>query len=173
MKRHPACSKLVAVSTSAMLLIALGTTAVVAANSEVYIVNLKNGNSFLSKYKPIEAGFDASKVLIMTDVGNTVAIAKDDIAAVLNDSENRGFGTVLDTSTVLIGYTANDAPDLNDPDTAASAAQYQAQQQQFAPAPVYNSPLVGEPNSGGGIPVSFATSGAIPTSPVQGAVPPN
>lgn len=161
---------------SAMILAAALSLVAVPAVAEVYIVNLTNGNQFLSKYKPIEASYDSEMLLIMTDVGNTIAVAKDSVAEVINDSEHRGFGTVLDTATVMIGYTANDAPDLSDPDTMQA---YQAQmaqerfQSQFAPAPVYNTPLVAQPNQGGGIPVSFATSGAVPMSPVQGAVPPN
>lgn len=155
----------------AVLSLALLTVAP-PVGAEAYIVTLENGNVFLSKYKPIPAAHDPSMLLIMTDVGNTIAIDEDSVASIVNDAEHRGFGTVLDTTTVLIGFTANDAPDINDPDTAAALAN-QAAQPQFAPPPVFTSPLVAEPNQGGGIPVSFATSGLVPTSPAQGAVPPN
>jgi hypothetical protein len=80
------------------------------ALAQAYKVTLKNGNSFVSKYEPEDATYDASRVVIVTDVGNRIALAKDDVADISVDIENRGFGRVLDNTTIVVGLSANDAP---------------------------------------------------------------
>ena len=165
---------------AACLVIAL---VAVPAAAEVYIVTLTNGNTFLSKYKPREATYDTSKLLIMTEVGNIIAIDKEFIAEVASDTENRGLGLVIDTSTIMIGYSLNDAP-IPGEEGEGGQGQFQfpggVPGQAFPggafpgfsqPAPM-SAPLVGEPNGGGGIPVSFVTGGLVPTSPPAGYAPP-
>ena len=158
--------------------LAIGLIAAPAA-AEVYIVTLNNGNTFLSKYKPREATYDTSKLLIMTEVGNIVALDKSLVSEIKSDLENRGLGLLIDTSTIMIGYTANDAPipgeegELGEGDFPPGG--FPGQGGGFPgfsqPAPM-NTPLVAEPNSGGGIPVSFVTGGLMPTSAPAGAIPP-
>jgi len=154
----------------------------VPAAADVFVVTLNNGNTFISKYKPREATYDTSKLLIMTDVGNIIALSKSDVAEVTNDTESRGFGVVIDTSTIMIGYTANDAPipgEEGEGDGQQFPGGFPAQGFQGGafpgfsqPAAPYSAPLIGEPNAGGGIPVSFATSGYVPTGPPAGYSPP-
>ncbi|MEM8960399.1 MAG: hypothetical protein AAGD38_02875 [Acidobacteriota bacterium] len=84
----------------------LTTSAVSAA---VFTVTLENGSSFDTRYRPVEAEWDASFMLIMTDQGNLIALQKDEVADVTSDFEAQGFGFQLDTSTVMLGYTANNA----------------------------------------------------------------
>jgi hypothetical protein len=95
---------------AAIAVAALLATSAAPAAAQAYKVTLKNGNTFLSKYEPHDATYDASKVVITTEVGNRIALAKDDIAEVVADIENRGFGRIIDHTTILVGVTANDAP---------------------------------------------------------------
>ncbi len=171
--------KLVTVSLALSLLVLVASS----ASATAYIVVLKNGNTMISKYKPIDAPYNSSKSLIMTEAGNVISLSKDDIEEVIADVENRGFGVIIDTTTILVGYSANDAPNqedlLNvfDPNSVQQQLQlYQLQQLTtggggggggLGGAPAFNSPLIGEPNSGGGLPVNLIGSPAIPTSPVQ------
>jgi hypothetical protein len=102
-------------STAGVILAASAATgllmaAAVPADAQAYKVTLKNGNTFISKYEPEDATYDPSKMVIITDVGNRIALAKDDVVAVVLDIENRGFGIMLDTTTIMVGFTANDAP---------------------------------------------------------------
>jgi hypothetical protein len=99
-------------SLLALLLLAL------PASAEVYYVTLQNGSVLETKYQPQEASWDDSVVLLMTEVGNWIGVAKNEIASVRSDAENRGFGKVIGTNTVLLGWAANDAADPN----AAAAA---------------------------------------------------
>lgn len=146
--------------------VVIGLLAVPAA-AEVYIVTLTNGNTFLSKYKPREAAYDTSKLLIMTDVGNIIALDKQFVAEIASDTESRGFGVVIDTATIMIGYTMNDAPLPGEEGEAGQLPQGAFPGQGafggFAPPPLTNQ-LIAEPNSGGGIPVSFITGGVAPIS---------
>ena len=135
-----------------------------SASAEAYRITLNNGNEFVSMYPPVPAPFDDSMKMVMTSVGNVIAIAESDIASVELDEEVKGYGRRINTATIEVGWAANDAMTPEQLQAAADAAAQSGQQ--FAPVrqPVFNSPLVGEPNSGGGIPLSFANSGSIPMS---------
>lgn len=87
------------------LLVALPAVAV----AEVFTITLANGNSFTSRYRPKTAGWDADKALLLTDQGNWISLAKTDIASVVVETEVRGFGKVIDTTTISLGVTPNDA----------------------------------------------------------------
>ena len=99
---------------AAALTLVLLLVASAPASATAYIVVLKNGNTMVSKYKPIDAPYNSSKSLIMTEAGNIVSLSKDDIEEIIADVENRGFGIVIDTTTILVGYSANDAPNQED-----------------------------------------------------------
>lgn len=84
------------------------------ATAAVFFVDLANGNTLESRYRPMVAGWDDSKVILVTSVGNRITLYKDDIAGVRVDTEMRGFGTVIDTTTIALGRGPNDAPPPND-----------------------------------------------------------
>ncbi len=164
------------VSTVLLLLAAGFVLAIMAtpATAAGYRILLHNGNEFVSKYQPVEAHFDPNIVLIMTDVGNIISLSRDDVSEITHDLEVRGFGRVIDTTTIEVGWSPNDAPvegaegaegELQPGQMMGGAAMQQMMLEQLnAPPPVFNNPLVGEPNSGGGIPVGMATSGYVPIS---------
>ena len=99
------------VASLAFLLVAL------PAAAEVYTVTLTNGTEFETRAHPTIAGWDDEVVLLLTDVGNWIGIAKSDIVSVIADTERDGFGKVIDVHTVALGWAPNDAP-VEDPDAA-------------------------------------------------------
>lgn len=127
-------------------------------DAEAYRVRLHNGNEFISKYEPKDADFDPNILLIMTEHGNIVALSKDDIAETIADLELRGFGHVIDTTTIEVGWSPNDAPE-----PGAEGAEGAAPAAAPAPAPFSVQQFV-EPNSVGGLPLSFTQ---VTTPPLQ------
>lgn len=105
------------------ILTALMLLAVAPAMSSIFKVQLKNGNSFESRYQPKVAEWDENKVVLLTDVGNRISLHKDDIASITVDTQAKGFGTVIDTTTIVLGWAPNDAPTESDP---SGDAQFQA-----------------------------------------------
>jgi hypothetical protein len=95
---------------AALAVVALCAASAGPAAAQAYKVTLKNGNTFLAKYEPEDATYDSSKLLLTTEVGNRIALAKDDVADIVADVENRGFGRIIDHTTILVGVSANDAP---------------------------------------------------------------
>mgnify|MGYP007073203895 CR=1 FL=1 len=89
---------------SALVLVAL------PALAETYTVELANGTSFESRYRPKEVAWDETKVLLLTDVGNWIALERSEILSVTTDTETQGFGKVIDVHTIALGWAPNDAP---------------------------------------------------------------
>ena len=83
---------------------------VTTATAVVYTVHLKNGNSFDTRYKPRVAGWDPNTIMFTTDVGNKITMLKDDVVDISSDTEAQGFGRVIDTTTIVLGYAPNDKP---------------------------------------------------------------
>ena len=133
-----------------LLLIGIPLVATAPLDALEYEIRLHNGNVFHTRYEPVEAPFDASRLLFMTTFGNPVTIAKDKVAEVISLTDASGFGKRLDATTVLIGLAPNDNPTPEE--EAALAAQGAGQLE--APSP-YSAPLTSEPEATGGIPLHF------------------
>lgn len=161
------------------MLLAVSLTASPAA-AELYYVTLNNGSVLESRYQPQQSSWDGDMVLLMTDVGNWVGISRDEIESVRSESENRGYGLVIDTTTILLGWSPNDAVDPNaEPvegqaaGTAGSAAanrtaaalegMYEQRRQEES----YSIPQFVEPGSTKGIPSRFVGSPTSPAPPVS------
>jgi hypothetical protein len=78
--------------------------------AEIFHVELADGHVFDTRYKPEEASWDSNVVLLLTDTGNWIALPKADIAGITTETEAKGFGQVVDTTTIVLGWAANDAP---------------------------------------------------------------
>jgi hypothetical protein len=91
------------------LCLALALTTSWAAGAATYVVTLKSGATFETRYKPKQASWDSNKVLVYSDVGNWVSLSRADIDSVRNTLQNKGFGHVLNTTTVELGSAPNDA----------------------------------------------------------------
>ncbi len=161
--------------TTRVAMFLLGALALVAAlplAAEYHTIKLKNGNEFDSLYRPRLASEGGDKVLVATETGNWISLPIDGIEAVISHIEARGFGKVINTTTILIGTAPNDAEVPGDEtealDPATRLLNYlEAQQpQQATPFSVQQ---FAEPNSGsGGIPLGFTNT---TTPPLSGAGP--
>ena len=88
-----------------LVLAMVGTTAYAA----IFTVTLSNGTSFETRYRPVQSEWDENMVMIMTDKGNWIALAKSEVVGVESQAEAKGYGYQLNTSTFFLGWTPNDA----------------------------------------------------------------
>lgn len=164
------------VATLSVLLLAVGMAALLApaAEATVYTVTMKNGTTFDTRYQPEEASWDPDKVVVMTEFGNRVALPAAEIESVAVDSESRGFGHQLNSTTMALGWAPNDALDLNSEEGKAALAADAAAQAAAANAPqVYNQQQFVEPGQLSGLPVWMTGVNAVPqVQPNQPTTPP-
>ncbi|MEM7051381.1 MAG: hypothetical protein AAF604_17055 [Acidobacteriota bacterium] len=151
-------------SITRRILLALALLALVAglfalpAAAETFTIELHNGEVMFSKYRPQESSWSSEEVLLLTDQGNWVGFPKADIKSVVAETEARGFGRVIDTTTVVLGWAANDAP-LEEDESQYSAVERLQQllggQEQDYSVPQFVSPSqAGQ----GGIPATGITT---------------
>jgi len=74
--------------------------------AETFTVTLDNGNTLLTRYKP-QLSPDGATAYLLTDMGNWVSYDKAAIVSVISDLESRGFGKVIDTTTISLGIAPN------------------------------------------------------------------
>ena len=79
--------------------------------AETYLITLQNGSTIQSRYQPQESSWDAGMVLFMTETGNWIGMKKADIVSVEQENNLRGFGFVINPTTVALGWAPNDAAD--------------------------------------------------------------
>lgn len=89
------------------------------AVAESYTLQLVSGATMLTRHRPQEASWDRNMILVLTDVGNWIAVERGEVASIVSDLNNRGFAKRIDASTVVLGWSANDY----DETTAAASAQ--------------------------------------------------
>ena len=87
------------------------------ALAETYTVSLRSGSTMLTRYQPQEASWDKDMILVLSEVGNWVALQRQDITGITSDTNNRGFGKRINATTVVLGWSANDLEE----DAAAGA----------------------------------------------------
>ena len=134
--------------------VAVLTTLVLAAlpaAAELYSVKLVGGTSFLTRYEPEPASWDPETIVFLSDVGNWVALPKADVESVTAQSEGRGFGRRINVTTLVIGWTANDAP-LPDEEGGGTPAIPSAFEQ-FLNRSYDQQQFIEPGEAGGGIPV--------------------
>jgi hypothetical protein len=168
--RHPMLRRIILSSAAAAILLAATPAA-----ANVFTITLENGTTFESRYQPQEASYDASKILFLNSLGLPMALPKDMVESVTSEAETSGFGKVIDTTTIDLGYLPNDLP------TEEELAEAQRQGLGLAPGqavPVYNMEQFVEPGELGGMPVWGAGGGGagfqspLPTTPVPFTPPP-
>lgn len=142
--------------TPTLIMLALALVALaLPATAEVFFIDMTNGTTFETRYRPAVAGWDPSKVVFVTSVGNRITLPKADIAHVRVDTEMRGFGTVIDTTTIALGIAPNDMPAPGEgADPSAQLLDYlqsrDSQQQDFTVDQFVNTEEAG----GGGLPAA-------------------
>lgn len=142
----------------ALFLLALAALlAAPAAMADVYHVRLVNGNVLDSVHPPEEASWDAGTILVFSETGNWVGVRRSEIARIESETDVRGYGQRLNSTTIYMGRSANAAPipgteGEQDPTLNLLQAIYSQQQQQEN----YTIEQFVEPGeTGGGIPVGF------------------
>ena len=139
-------------------LLALGLFMASSAGAANWRITLENGNILKSRYKPVDASFDDSMIMFLSVRGNWVAISKSIVADIAGITDELGYGTILDSVTVLIGQLPNDKPSAEEEAEldADAAAILQGR------VPNYSMPLFSEPGQTGGIPLSFLSQTTPP-----------
>lgn len=79
-----------------------------SVQASFFTVTLKNGTSFSTRYRPVVAEWDPNVSMIMTDKGNWIALANNEIADVVSVFEESGFGYQPNTTTRYVGWSPND-----------------------------------------------------------------
>jgi len=148
--------------TATALLLAAGPV-----TAEVYSVTLKNGGIIQSRQAPQAAGYKEDVILVLTEVGNWAALAVDDIATIESDTEARGFGTILDTTTIVLGWAPNE--DAEEESVDPQERMLQLLEQQNRPRPNYSVEQFAEPSDSGGIPIWMT---GVTTPPLGSTGPP-
>ena len=164
--------------TTRVALLLLGVLVLLAAlpaAAEYYTVRLKNGNEFESLYRPRMAAVGGDKVLLSTETGNWISLPVDAIESVISRIEARGFGKVINTTTILIGMAPNDAEvpgeEVEALDPATRVLNYLESRQRQQPAP-FTVEQFAEPNSVGGIPLGFTNTTTPPLAGSPGVIEP-
>ncbi len=83
--------------------------------AETYLITLASGGTIQSRYQPQESSWDAGMVLFMTEAGNWVGMKKSEVVSVEQENNLRGFGFVINPTTIALGWAPND---LEDPSKA-------------------------------------------------------
>jgi hypothetical protein len=90
----------------------------IAATADAFTVTLDNGNTLTSRYQPKLSMPDETKVMLLTDTGNWVSFPRERVVGVTSKAELSGFGRVINTTTIALGF----APNESDPAADAEAA---------------------------------------------------
>jgi hypothetical protein len=128
--------------------LAWATAVLVAAaplSAAIYVVHMKNGTTFETRYEPVDAPWDDGKIVFLDEWGTLIALNKAEIEDVESEVEASGFGHQLDNTTVAFGWAPNDAPA---PGTqgAFNRAQAQAEAARAAPEASDGEDLIDEVN---------------------------
>lgn len=146
---------------------AIALLAALPAAAEIYHVRLATGGEFETRYQPEEASWDTSQLLILTDVGNWISLAKDTVVEITTETENKGYGRVIDTTTIALGRSPNDAevPGDNPPQEVSTMDALRAMLDR--PQQNYSVEQFVEPSqAGGGLPVTYGF-GYVPPGAVN------
>lgn len=140
------------------LLVALAVVLVaLPVAAETFTLKLKNGNSFETRYRPQVASWDPDMVMMLTDHGHWIALPRAEVEEVISDFEQRGFGKIIDTTTIDLGIAPNDQPTPEDAQGPTALEQLQSvlqQQERSYDIQQFVSPgQAGQ--TGGGLPVGF------------------
>jgi hypothetical protein len=125
-----------------------------SAGAEVYTIRLANGTIFESRYQPKQASWDPKMVTFLTETGLEVALPQGLIADVTAQSETKGFGKVINTTTVDLGFAPNDLDQ-----TQQMLQQQSVPFQMLAGQPAASTMFVEPSAAGTGIPVGFGGYG--------------
>ncbi len=163
-------------ATLAVAFVALAVLLAGPAVAETYLITLQNGGTIQSRYQPQESSWDAGMVLFMTESGNWIGIKKSDIVNVEQENNLRGFGFVINPTTIALGWAPNDAVDPSKEEADLGSRLLQALGGGNTPAPAKENYTVQQGVSTGqtqGIPLSYIPGSGYGASPQAPAAQPN
>jgi len=143
-------------TTRVLAWILVGLVAVAPLSAAVYTVSLNNGTSFETRYEPRNAPWDPNKIVFLDEWGTLISLSKDDVTEVVSDFEAKGFGRIIDDTTMELGFAPNDSIDPDSPEgqqAAATAATAAAQQAAGQETITYDQFV--EPNQTQGMPAQW------------------
>lgn len=122
------------------LAVAVACTVAAPASAAIFVIHMNNGSTFETRFRPVDAEYDAGKVVFVDEVGNLLALAKSEVARIESDVESLGYGHVIDDTTLAIGWAPNDAPEEGTPQDQARQAAIEAGNASSGPAaePIYD-----------------------------------
>lgn len=165
--RRPAAALAAAAAVSTLLALAVVALPSPAA-AETFTVTLAAGGEFTTRYQPEEASWDTEQLLLLTEWGNWIGVAKSDVASIISETENRGYGRVIDTTTIALGWAPNDAEVPDESGQAQQASPMDALRALLdRPERSYDIEQFVEPSdTGGGLPVTYGVGvGSSPLNP--------
>lgn len=105
----------------ALLLAGLALALSAPLSAALFTIHLTNGTTFESRYEPRDAEYDAQKVFFLDGSGNIISLAKSDIQAVDSDVDSKGYGHMLDNTTMAFGWAPNDKGEYNPDEKIATS----------------------------------------------------
>jgi len=137
--------------------------------AELFTVTLTNGKTFDTRYQPVQSATDENKLSMLTDTGNWISLSKDVVVSIASQTEAKGFGIVIDTQTIALGWdptsVAAQQEEAAAVDPTTRLLNYLESQDralsQPAPPPFSNQQFV-EPSEAGGIPLWMTTTTTPP-----------
>jgi len=148
------------------LLAAASLVCALPAAAEVYTIRLTSGGTFESRYQPKQAAWDATLVTFVDETGTEIALPQAVIADVVAQSEQKGYGRVLNTTTVDLGFMPND---LDQSQQVMAQVAAMNPQGGVVIGPNASSQQFVEPDAiGGGIPMGFNSTTSNVNVPVGG-----
>ena len=148
------------------LLAAASLVCALPAAAEVYTIRLTSGGTFESRYQPKQAAWDATLVTFVDETGTEIALPQSAIADVSAQSEQKGYGRVLNTTTVDLGFMPND---LDQSQQVMAQVAAMNPQGGVVIGPNASSQQFVEPDAiGGGIPMGFNSTTSNVNVPVGG-----
>lgn len=144
------------IRTRLALALLAATLIAVPCSAEVFTVTMTNGSTFQSRYLPTEAAWDTSKIVLTDEVGTQISLLRSEIESITSESETSGFGTVIDSTTIDLGFLPNDMPTEEEAQAGdtRTVIERMLQEQQRYNQQSYDQQQFVEPSAmGGGIPV--------------------
>ncbi len=113
----------------AFVLAALAVALPALAAAEIYTLTLDNGATFETRYRPKLSYPDGDKAILLTSTGNWISFPVERVAGVEVDLEVRGYGLVIDTTTISLGFAPNESATAEETATDPSTRLLQYLQQ--------------------------------------------
>lgn len=135
----------------------------------IYTIQLTNGNSFETRYQPEDASYDSEKVVFLDETGLLITLSKSDIVSIQSDFEAKGYGRMINTTTMELGWAPNDAAEGGGDGAADPLAQVQQAIQGQQQTTTFNQFV--EPDATQGMPGNWVGGSFSSPQPVVVPVP--